>query len=231
MAAVATSATRDAANASELLDGVEARIGVRPDVISGDEEAALSFAGATATIDDPGPYLVIDVGGGSTEFVYGARAPEYSVSIDIGSVRITERAVPSRPAPPHEVVAAREQTGRLFTAFAPPGRPGTVIGVGGTFTSLAAIDSALPSYDRAVVDGYELTHDDLVALVARLMMLTVAETAAIPTLDPQRAPVILGGAIVAERALAAAGAGRLLVGEHDLLDGLAMRLLATAAES
>ncbi|RPI25423.1 MAG: Ppx/GppA family phosphatase, partial [Actinobacteria bacterium] len=223
--AVATSASRDAVNGGELLDGVQARAGVRPQIVSGREEAALSFAGATSGVPGPGPHLVIDIGGGSTEFVYGSRHPEYAVSVDIGSVRITERAVPSRPAPSAEIDAARELADRLFATVALPGPPQTVIGVAGTFTSLAAMDSGLAAYERDVVEGYELDGADLAALVDRLGGLTVEETAAIPALDPRRAPVILGGAIVAGRALAAAGADRLTVSEHDLLDGLAMRLL------
>lgn len=223
--AVATSATRDAANRDEFLDAAEGVLGVRPEVISGDDEARLSFRGATAGLPGPAPYLVIDPGGGSTEFVLGESAPEFVASIDIGSVRITERALPGRPASTADLLAAASSVEAMFREVDLPGTPGTVVGVGGTYTSLAAIALDLPRYDRLQVHRSVLSLDDLTSLAGRLAGLTVEETAAIPSLDPARAPVILGGAIVAEAALRRSGRREVTVSEADILDGIALHLL------
>lgn len=223
--AVATSATRDAANRDDFLDAAERVLGVRPEVISGDVEARLSFRGATAGLSGPPPYLVIDPGGGSTEFVFGGAAPESVASIDIGSVRITERVLPDRPASTPDLLAAASSVEATFRSVDLPGTPGTVVGVGGTFTSLAAIVLDLPRYDRLQVHHSVLTLDGLAALVGHLAGMTVEETAAIPSLDPARAPVILGGAIVAEAALRRSGRREVTVSEADILDGIALGLL------
>jgi exopolyphosphatase/guanosine-5'-triphosphate,3'-diphosphate pyrophosphatase len=223
--AVATSATRDAANRDEFLDAAEGVLGVRPEVISGDAEARLSFRGATAGLPGPAPYLVIDPGGGSTEFVLGESVPGFVASVDIGSVRITERALPGRPAPHSDLLAAASSVEAMFRAVDLPDTPGTVVGVGGTYTSLAAIALDLPRYDRLQVHRSVLSLDDLTSLAARLAGLTIEETAAIPSLDPARAPVILGGAIVAEAALRRSGRREVTVSEADILDGIALRLL------
>ncbi|MCB2224143.1 MAG: exopolyphosphatase [Actinobacteria bacterium] len=223
--ACATSATRDAANAGAFLGRAAAALGFRPDVIEGATEARLGFAGAVLGVAGrPAPYLMIDPGGGSTEFVYGTDRPESVHSVDIGSVRLTERALPDRPADQAAILAAAGAAGALFGAVALPGEPATVIGVGGTYTSLAAIALGLPAYDRAAVHGTVLTLDALGRLVETLAGLTVAETAAIPSLDPARAPVILGGAVVAEAALRRSGRSEITVSETDILDGIALSL-------
>lgn len=225
-AAVATSAARDAANREDFLDRAELALGFRPRVISGDEEAELSFRGATSGHDGPGPYLVIDPGGGSTEFVQGVDGPEYVVSVDIGSVRLTERHLGHRPAGGDQIAAARAEVDRLLIDIDLPERRGTVVGVGGTFTSLAAMALDLHEYDPAVVHGTVLDAETISGLVARLATLSFEETANIPSLDPARAGVILGGAVVAERSLRRVGADSAVVSESDILDGLALSVAA-----
>lgn len=224
--AVATSALRDAENQEEFLALAERALGVRPRVIDGGEEAWLAFRGAAAGLaGHPQPFLVVDVGGGSTEFVFGSGVPEYSVSIDIGSVRLTERTLPDRPAPRRQLETARRLVGELFEGLRLPERPATVVGVAGTFTSLAAISLGLAEYDPQRVHGARLSAEQLEGLVDRLAAMTIEETAALPSLDPARAPVLLGGAVVAEGALRRAGASQVVVSESDLLDGVASRLL------
>jgi exopolyphosphatase/guanosine-5'-triphosphate,3'-diphosphate pyrophosphatase len=222
--AVATSATRDADDGPEFLDRVAAVLGFRPELIDGIEEAALSFRGATAALPGGHPTLVIDPGGGSTEFVLGAVVPDYSVSLDIGSVRLTERLLPERPASPDRVTAAAAEVAEIFGLVRLPAAPARVIGVAGTFTSLAAILLGLETYDRQAVHGSILTMEDLDRLVDRLAGLTVEETAAIPSLEPKRAPVLLGGAIVAREAVRVSGLGSATVSEADLLDGIVLTL-------
>lgn len=222
--AVATSATRDAEDGPDFLDRAAAVLGFRPELIDGIEEAGLSFRGATAALPGSHPTLVIDPGGGSTEFVLGATAPDYSVSLDIGSVRLTERLLPERPASPARVTAAAEEVAEIFGLVRLPTSPARVIGVAGTFTSLAAISLGLDVYDRAAVHGSTLTMADLEGLVDRLAGLTVEETAAIPSLEPKRAPVLLGGAIVAREAVRVSGLDSVSVSESDLLDGIVLTL-------
>ncbi|MDH3605685.1 MAG: Ppx/GppA family phosphatase [Acidimicrobiia bacterium] len=222
--AVATSATRDAANRDEFLDRAEAALGVRPDVITGTEEAALAFAGATRAAPGAPPYLVIDIGGGSTEFVYGADRPEYEISIDIGSVRLTDRVLPSRPAPVDEMEAAHSLVAELLGAVELPAVPNTCIGVAGTFTSLAAINQDLPVYDPGRVHGSRLPMLRIAELVLYLASLSVVETEQIPSLDPRRAPVVLAGSVIAEHSARTAGVAEVVVSEHDTLDGIALLL-------
>lgn len=218
--AIATSATRDAHNRDAVLDRLEAASGVRPDVIGGDEEATLSFVGATLGRNES--CLVIDPGGGSTEFVFGTEAPEYALSVDIGSVRLTDRCLPDHPASAEDLTAAREHAAGLFAAVTAPGRADTVVGVAGTFTTLATLHRGAPASSR--VDGTVLTVQMVDELVDRLGGLTVEETAALPSLDPRRAPVILGGAIVVSEALRRVDASEVVVSERDSLDGIALGL-------
>lgn len=224
--AVATSATRDAADGPAFVDQAERILGVRPEIIQGHQEAELSFRGATARIRDCSSAVVIDIGGGSTEFVYGSDTVEYSTSIDLGSVRLTERALPSRPASVLEIESARTAAARAFEGVRLPGLPECAIGVAGTFTSLAAIALGLDTYDRDRVDGTVLRAEDLSALIERLAAMTFEETAAIPSIDPKRAPVILAGAVIAEASLVATDINRVTVSEHDLLDGLVLSPIA-----
>lgn len=222
--AVATSASRDASNREKFFDRAELALGVRPELIPGEVEAALSFKGATGGIPFVGPYLVIDIGGGSTEFV----TADGGRSFDIGSVRLTDRVLAARvladrvladwPATPEQLAAARGAVGEMFlpvTAF-----EGRVIGVAGTWTSLASIENPEKDAHLATLSAAQVT-----ALAERLAGLTVEATAALPGLDPARAPVILAGAVVAEGALAACDAAEVTISEHDLLDGIVAELI------
>lgn len=223
--AVATSASRDATNRDEFFDAVDEVLGVAPELISGEEEARLAFAGATR-LTDAKPSLVIDVGGGSTEFVLGNDSPMYMKSIDVGSVRLTERIIPERPASPEQVAKARAHTEKLLAEIVLPETPTAAIGVAGTFTSLSAINLDLDTYERAAVHRSRMTYSDLLSLVDFLAALTVEETEAIPSLDPARAPVILGGAVVAVSSLLALDLDEIQISEQDLLHGIVGELLA-----
>lgn len=224
--AVATSATRDAHNGGEFVDEVAVRLGVTPEVISGEREARLAFAGATRA-GTVGPCTVVDIGGGSTEFVAGDTLPRVAVSVDIGSVRLTDRLLPDRPAKRTQLDAARAHVDELFSGvIVDPGL--RVIGVAGTFTSIAAISLDLDEYDRSVVDGSTVSTGDIRAIVEHLSGLTVEQTAAVPSLQPKRAPVILAGAVIALGALTHLGAESVTVSESDLLDALAAEALRAA---
>lgn len=210
--AVATSATRDAENRDDFLDRAEGVLGVRPEVISGQAEAELAFAGATAGRE--GDAVVVDIGGGSTEFVSRSGSVE-AISVDIGSVRLTDRLLPDRPTEFDALEAASAHVEGLFRSV-PPARGAIVVGVAGTWTSLAAIEQGQEgSVHDAIIS--RLTAD---RLVARLASLTVEQTAALPGLDPARAPVILGGAIIAREAMRALDTPEVVVSERDLLDGI-----------
>ncbi|MGC3994255.1 MAG: Ppx/GppA phosphatase family protein [Propionicimonas sp.] len=225
---VATSAARDAANSDEFFSGARLRLGVDAEVIPGEEEARLSFAGATSGL--PGtaqPVLVMDIGGGSTELVLGSDGvPAHAVSLDVGAVRVRERFLPSDPPAPAEIGAARAHVDELLDgsgiAF---DRVATWVGVGGTATSLSALALHLPAYDRARVHGSVLAHRDLDSLTAELLAMPVAEVAALPTMVPGRADVICAGALIC----AAVGdrvAADLVVSEADILDGIVLTLTA-----
>jgi exopolyphosphatase/guanosine-5'-triphosphate,3'-diphosphate pyrophosphatase len=220
--AIATSASRDASNREVFFDLAESALGTRPALISGEEEARLAYAGATAKVDAPGPWIVCDIGGGSTELV----TESGGISIDIGSVRLTERVVPGRPPSSEEMATARALVQSLLEGIELPS--GRLIGVAGTWTSLAAIARRLPSYERELVHGYLMSRDALSDVVDHLSRLTLDQTRAIPSLDPKRAPVILGGALVAETVMTALGAEEVLISEHDTLDGVAMEMLDLA---
>jgi exopolyphosphatase/guanosine-5'-triphosphate,3'-diphosphate pyrophosphatase len=217
--AIATSASRDASNRESFFDRVEEMIDVRPTLISGEEEARFAYQGAVLGFDGAGPIVVSDIGGGSTEFV----TEMSGVSIDIGSVRITERAVPYRPASREQIVEARAVVKDQFSAV-PTIEFGTLIGVAGTWTSLASVARALPR--GMTVHHREVSRVEVGRIVDVMALLTVEETASLPGLEPKRAPVILGGILVAEGVMDALGAERALVSERDTLDGVAMSLMA-----
>lgn len=217
--AIATSASRDAANREEFFDLAEAALGIRPTLISGDEEARLAYVGATGWYDGPGPVLVSDVGGGSTEFV----TADMAVSIDIGSVRLTERALPDRPASPGQVETARAMLREMFRGLDIP-EVGTLIGVAGTWTELPAMARGLPH----VTDTHGMTVGvgEVTGVVEMLAGLTVDRTRELGSVDPARAPMILGGTLVAEAVMAVAGVDEAVVSVRDTLDGVVNRLLA-----
>lgn len=220
---VATSASRDAANRGEFFDAAEDVLGHRPELITGETEAELSFSGAA--LGRPGPVLVIDVGGGSTEFVFGTSRPDYAESVDIGSVRLTDRLLVNAPPSGPAVAAARQVVSESVAKVTPPVRASEVVGVAGTFTSLAAMALGLVEYDRTCVHNSVLSLGDVTTLVQELAILTVEQIEQIPSLDAARAPVILGGAIVVEQVMDTLAIPRVTVSEHDLLDGVARSLL------
>jgi len=216
-AAIATSATRDAANREEFLDRAASALGTRPEVIPGEREGALAFDGAAAELDGA-LYVVSDIGGGSTEFV----TADGATSIDIGSVRLTDRILTERPARSEDLEKAQDHVRALFREVTVSGN---LVGVAGTWTSLAAIDLDLRSYDRFVIHHHRMTRSALSRITVELAGMSVEETAAIPSLDPARAPVILAGAVVAGCVMDTVSAETTLISEHDTLDGLARELL------
>ncbi len=223
---VATSAARDAANSAEFFAGVRARLGVDAEVIPGEEEARLSYAGALSALPDVAqPVLVMDIGGGSTELVPGSDVgPTRAVSLDVGSVRLRERFLHSDPPVPAEIGAARDQVDALLDScgidFA---SVASWVGVGGTVTSLSALAQGLPSYDRARVHGSVLARADLAALTGRLLELPIAQVVTLPTMVPGRADVICAGALICAT-VARRVPAELFVSESDILDGIVLGL-------
>lgn len=219
--AIATSASRDSANSDEFFDQAERALGIRPNVISGVHEAQYAFAGATKDLADTSRLVVTDIGGGSTEFVTAERAK----SVDMGSVRLTERWMPDRPSNSGQLGLAIEALEDDFAGIE-HGEISTHIGVAGTWTSIAAIAQNLSSYGRERVHGLVLTNDDLDRVAEQLRPLSIEKTAAIPSLDPKRAPVILAGTIIATMIVETLGVHETTISEQDSLDGAAMELLA-----
>jgi exopolyphosphatase/guanosine-5'-triphosphate,3'-diphosphate pyrophosphatase len=215
--AVATSAVRDASNREAFLDAAASALGVRPECIDGRTEARLAFQGATADLGpDAGRLLVIDIGGGSTEFV----TADGEISVDIGSVRLTERVLGSQPATFDQLVEASSLVEDLLAVVPVGDESFRLVGVAGTWVSLAGIQRGA----RQGLHHTTLTRIQLDHLVARLSASTHAELSSTPGLDPSRAPVILGGALVARQSLRHLRAGEVLISEHDLLDGVVASL-------
>jgi exopolyphosphatase/guanosine-5'-triphosphate,3'-diphosphate pyrophosphatase len=227
-AAVGTSALRDAGGGAELVDRAERLLGVRPRVIDGLEEAELGFAGATSGLGLRGRVTVFDVGGGSTEIITGTLAEppviERATSLDLGSVRLTERCVRTDPPSSGELGAVRGEVRAALTALVPP-PPAPLVGVAGTVTTLAAISQALDSYDAGRVHGSELDRDEVERLLDRLAALPLAQRKALPGLEPARADVIVAGAVLVAEVLAWSGAECLVVSDRGVRWGLLMRLL------
>ncbi|MEV5001000.1 exopolyphosphatase [Nocardioides sp. LML1-1-1.1] len=226
----ATSATRDAGNAAEFTAGVLERLGVAPEVLSGEEEARLAFDGAVRGLGEglTGPVLVVDVGGGSTELILGdpASGPSAAHSMDIGSVRLHERHVRHDPVDAVEIAAiVADVDAALDACPVDPARAATVIGVAGTNTTLAAGTLGLDGYDRAAIHGQVLAVADVQRLVGRLLGMTVAERRALGWMHPGRADVIDAGALIVSRVLGRVVVPDLVVAETDILDGIAWSLL------
>jgi len=230
---VATSATRDAANKDEFFAMTREVLGVGAEVISGDEEARLSFTGAVSDLDGAeGPFLVSDIGGGSTELVLGdwdgVRGEVAAArSVDIGCVRLTERCLRSDPPAEREVEEAvrvtREVLGEAFDAV-PVDRAKTWIGVAGTVTTLVAVAKGLPRYDPDEIHLARLTTDQVRETTAALLAMDHDERAALGSMHPGRVDVICGGALIVRALadhLAERGVTELVASEHDILDGIA----------
>ena len=218
--AIATSASRDASNREEFFDEAQTALGVRPTLITGNEEGRYAFNGALSGLEPPPPVVVSDIGGGSTEFVTADQA----TSVDMGTVRLGDRALPDRPPTAGQIEIA-EQMVKSALSDAPREDFTTHVGVAGTWTSLSAIRLDLPDYDRQLVHGSVLGVDDLESLVEHLSALTLEETRAIPALDPRRAAVILPGALIARAVMRHLGSSETVVSERDTLDGAALQLL------
>lgn len=234
---VATSATRDAADRDAFVDGVRAILGVEPEVVTGQEEAELSYAGGVTTLPDlaPGPRLVVDIGGGSTELVLGAERPEHRISLDVGAVRMTERHLRSDPPSAAEIAAATADIDAQLDAAAqvvPLERTRTLIGVAGTVTTVTALALGLERYTPDATHGAELPLTEVAAVCGRVLHASRAERARHRVIHPGRVDVLGGGALIWERVLgrlsAAAGLSTVRTSEHDILDGIALGMLEQA---
>jgi exopolyphosphatase/guanosine-5'-triphosphate,3'-diphosphate pyrophosphatase len=222
--ATATSAARDATNRDEFFTAAHDALGVTPELLSGEEEAALSFLGATADLDAPAPYLVVDIGGGSTEFVLGTDAPVGLVSLDMGCVRITEQFIHSDPPAPEELSNAVAVV-RDLVAEVPRVIPGaldaaTLVGLAGTVTTVAAVEQGLPEYDPDKIHHFRLTREAAEDVFRTLATESVEQRKHNPGLEPGRVDVIVGGAAVLVGIFRVLGFDEMLVSEADILDGL-----------
>ena len=231
---VATSATRDVSNREVLARGIQERLGVDLTVIDGAEEAELSFTGAVSYVRNghPGPYLVVDIGGGSTEFVMGTASVEYAKSVDIGCVRMAERHIHTDPATSVAVASAQADIDEaiaeaLHTVPAP--RALTLVGVAGTVTTVAAIALGLQRYDSELVDGAVITAEQVAEVSHRLLAMTRDERLELPGVEPGRVDVIGAGSLILRRIMDLTGADHLVVSEHDILDATAWKLAEEVA--
>jgi exopolyphosphatase/guanosine-5'-triphosphate,3'-diphosphate pyrophosphatase len=228
--AVLTSAVRDAANGGEFADAVRDRWGIRPFVLSGDDEARLTFLGATSERDpdDATPTLVIDIGGGSTEYVIGTgREMSFHVSNQAGVVRQTERHLHTDPPTADELSALAADARQILTGGVPEawrGAVGHAIAVAGTATSLASIAQELEPYDPDRVEGYVVSVGECRRILERLSALTLPERRQVKGLHPDRAPTIVAGVIILLETLDLFGLEQAEVSEHDILRGAALGL-------
>jgi exopolyphosphatase/guanosine-5'-triphosphate,3'-diphosphate pyrophosphatase len=235
---VATSATRDAANRQDFEDMVRATLGQSPDVIPGREEADLSFLGATASLDAAAaahgnpppspPFLVVDIGGGSTEFVLGdATGVRAARSVDIGCVRLTERHLHDDPPTAEQVRRAEDDIRAALAdvrAEVPVAEAASLIGLAGSVTTVAALALELPAYDADAIHGARISLDDVREVTADLLAATRASRAAMPVMHPGRVDVIGAGASILRVLMDEFGLAEVVVSEHDILDGIALRL-------
>jgi exopolyphosphatase/guanosine-5'-triphosphate,3'-diphosphate pyrophosphatase len=230
---VATSASRDAENRDEFVRGVLDILGVEPEVITGDQEAEFSFTGATKELtgreDLRRPFLVVDIGGGSTEFVVGEDRVRAARSVDVGCVRMTERhllrdGVVSDPPTAEQVAAMRvdiEAALDLAEQTVPLREAHTLVGLAGSVTTVSAIAQDLPAYDSTAIHHSRIPYDKVREITDRLLRSTHAERAAVPSMHPGRVDVIAAGALVLLSIMERIGAEEVVVSEHDILDGIA----------
>ena len=233
---VATSASRDARNRQVFVDGIRDLLGVEPEVITGDEEAALSFAGASSVLPilDGGQVLVVDLGGGSTEFVLGTAAGVTAArSVDVGCVRLTERHLRQDPPTAEQIAAAEADVDAAITSAGldvPLERATAVVGVAGSITTITAHAMRLPEYSPDSIHGTELSIDDIRRAATDLLEMPRTERAALPYMHPGRVDVIGAGGLVWRRILERLGGlsgGRIVTAtasEHDILDGIALSI-------
>lgn len=227
----ATSASRDASNAEDFRVMVRETLGVEPEVVSGDEEARLSFTGAVRGLpaSAEAPYLVIDIGGGSTEFVVGSRdlTVDAAISVDIGCVRMTERHLAGDPPTVDEVAAAEADIAAAVDralAVVPGRQAATLVGLAGSVTTVVAIAKGLTGYDPERIHHARVSYDEVAKVTADLLSMTREQRLAIPVMHPGRADVIGAGALVLRVVMERAGMPSVVASEHDILDGIAYSL-------
>ena len=223
-----TSAVRDARNRSEFFDGVERLTGAPPELLSGEQEARATFLGAVSDLAEGSPVLVVDIGGGSTELIYGAAEPERLVSMDVGCVRLFEKYLESDPPSTDELEALRAEVDELLEEVKPDlavERGTRLVGVAGTVTQLATLKAGVAVYDPDVTHHAVLSHGDVRTIARRLESLTYSQRKRVKALDPGRVDVIVAGAEILLGVLESFDAPEILVSEKDILDGLVMELL------
>jgi exopolyphosphatase / guanosine-5'-triphosphate,3'-diphosphate pyrophosphatase len=223
-----TSAVRDASNRSEFFDGVLKLTGNTPELLSGEEEARATFLGVRSDLTDSDPVLVVDIGGGSTELIYGTDVPESLISLDIGCVRMFEKHLSSDPPAPEELARLRTDVGdELAGARAQLAIPSgaRLVGVAGTVTQLATLKAGLPAEDPSIVHHMALSHGDVRRLARRLGTLPWEKRSRIKGLEKGRVDVIVAGAEILQAVMETFDAPEVLVSEKDILDGLVIQLL------
>jgi exopolyphosphatase / guanosine-5'-triphosphate,3'-diphosphate pyrophosphatase len=224
----ATSATRDATNRHLFVDGVRERLGIELEVITGDEEAALSFAGAIKDLDPSnGPFLVVDIGGGSTEFVFGTSTVEAARSVNIGCVRMTERHFASDPATAEQIESARNDIQAAIAqaaAVVPITKAKTLVAVAGTATTVAAAALELPEYDRYAIHLSRISAQQTHDAASMFATSTRDQRLALGYMHPGRVDVIAAGSLVLSEIMKATGATEFVASESDILDGMAFSL-------
>ena len=225
----ATSATRDATNRDLFINGVKERLGIEPEVIPGEVEAALSFQGATKDFNKTeGPFLVIDIGGGSTEFVFGTDKVEFAKSMNIGCVRMSERHFTGGEAEPGQIAAATADIDEAIAQAAkivPIKDAKTLIAVAGTATTVAAAALDLPGYDRYSIHLSRISAEKTHAISKQFLAMSRDARAALGYMHPGRVDVIGAGALVLSRIMYATGASEFVASESDILDGMAWSLV------
>jgi exopolyphosphatase/guanosine-5'-triphosphate,3'-diphosphate pyrophosphatase len=227
----ATSAARDAANAADFFDRAEEVLGVRPELISGEEEGRLSFLGATSELDPAGgPFLVVDIGGGSTECIVGTTEPVAVRSLPLGCVRLTEKHLTSDPPAPEELSNAVAEASELYDDLlreVPEVQAArTVIGLAGTITTVTAVEIGLAEWDRDAIHHFTLTREAAEDVFRTLATERLADRIHNPGLEPARADVIVGGCCALVALYRTLGLDEILVSEADILDGLVFSLAA-----
>jgi len=230
----ATSASRDVSNREAFIGGVQACLGIAPEVISGAQEAELSFIGAVRGLRRalPAPVLVVDIGGGSTEFVLGSRPGgrwrlDASISVNVGCVRMTERHLHGDPPTRDEIARVEADLGSALDqveARLPIRQATGLVGLAGTVTTMAAMALDLDAYDADVLHGAVISAAQVADVTERLLAMSRAERAALPFMHPGRVDVIAGGAMVLRAIVARTGQDEVIVSECDLLDGIVYSL-------
>ena len=224
----ATSATRDATNRNIFIDGVKEILGIEPEVIPGTEEAALSFMGATKELlPSDGPFLVVDIGGGSTEFVLGTSEVEFAKSVNIGCVRMSERHLNSQPPTREQIALAKKDIDAAITDAGntvPFTKASTLVAVAGTATTVAAAALNLPEYDRYSIHLSRIPAQTIHDVATMFQKMSRDEIAALGYMHPGRVDVITSGSLVLSRVMALTGATEMVASESDILDGIAWGL-------